>query len=138
VGPSKDAKPIFQNYNFNNILQFIEYQTESTVFPLQYALSVPYAFVKNMGEEEEYASVTVSGGFLKKYELNIGNPAPSLMLFYDNIGMGGCPNASSVNCDAILYSESAIHLMLTNMSFLHLTISQQGRVWLILSDSMLL
>lgn len=106
VGPSKDAKPIFQNYNFNNILQFIEYQTESTVFPLQYALSVPYAFVKNMGEEEEYASVTVSGGFLKKYELNIGNPAPSLMLFYDNIGMGGCPNASSVNCDAILYSES--------------------------------
>lgn len=105
--PDPENQPKFGFVKFNNIVQFTNYVTQAIEYPLLSEVNASYGFLLNMGDVTHYNGVSVSG-YLKKHEKNIGNPAPSLMLHYENLNYYECADTSEKDCDAILYTAGAI------------------------------
>lgn len=103
---NSEDKSIFGTSKFNNIVDFINYATQNIEYPLLNEINASYAFLLNMGDITDYTNVSVDG-YGKKHDKNIGNPAPSLMLYYENLSYHGCADTSSKDCDAILYNYGA-------------------------------
>lgn len=104
---NSDQKSMFGLTKFNNIIDFVKYATQNIEYPLHPEINASYAFKLDMGDVTHYNGVSVSG-YLKKHEKNIGNPAPSLMLHYENLNYYQCADTSEKDCDAILYTAGAI------------------------------
>lgn len=102
IEPSSEDKPVFPQYNFNNVFQYIQYQCAVNEFPLLCDVRVPCAFRKDMGNIRDYNSISVAG-YVKKHDLQIGNPPPGLMLSYENVSLAMCSENNSLDCSAILY-----------------------------------
>jgi len=104
IGPSDDEKSVFPHYNFNNILQFLDFQCANNEYPIMTEVKASYAFLLNMGDVSDYNSIACSG-YAKKHDKNIGNPAPSLMLSYNDVKIKTCSEVQSLACDSIWWAS---------------------------------
>lgn len=104
ISATKKDKPFFGHQNFNNIFQLVEHMTEANMIPLQNSVGASYAFKLDMGDYDDFSSISTTG-YAKKQDGNLGNPAPGLMLYYEDTNLGGCAENATVNCSATLYSN---------------------------------
>jgi hypothetical protein len=93
-------------YNFSNLMQFMEYIATGIEFPLFFRHKATYAFLKDMGNVNDFNSV-ITSGFLKKHDKSVGMPPPGLMLYYENKSLAHCSENDSFDCEKIIWGNAS-------------------------------